>query len=165
MTVTFIPIGMISRPLRTGHSSDVVSWDYVNSDVRPWWDFSLSSPRCRDCRFATTIVEQVEIRIAKVTVCYAVNKVMETGLRKAEPCWVIKHFIGDILRGSRKGNREDDSEWQPEKNERQVAVKVTSDKREIWFIHRTRLKCRLSHELLRIDNDPNMNEERDEEWK
>lgn len=153
----------MSCTLRTRVAVHIVARYDVDAHIRSR-NIGLSSSRCRDGGFAAAVVEQVDICIAKMSICDAVDDVVKAGFRQAHPGRVIKHFVADVLRRCRHRNGECDAKWQPEQHECEEAVKVASHKREIRFVHGIWLKTRLTHELLRVNYNANVNEERNQQW-
>ena len=94
-----------------------------------------------------------------MSICDAVNDVVETRFRQSNPRSVIEYFIIYILRRCRNGNGKHNAKWQPEQDECEEAVKITSHQRKVRFVHCTRLEAWLAHEFFRINYNANVNEE------
>lgn len=165
MTITFRPMRMISGPLRACVWVHVVARYDVNSHIRSGCRIGLSTSCSGHCRLAATIVEQIEVCVAEMAISYAVDYVVKARLGQSEPCRIVEHFVVDVLRRCRVWDGKHDAEWQPEHHERQIAVKVASDQREVGLVCGSLLKARLTHEFLSVDDDTDVDEEWDEKRK
>lgn len=98
-----------------------------------------------------------------MSVCDAVNDVVEARFRQSNPDRVIKHFVADVLWRCRKRDGKDDSKWQPEEDKCQKAVKVASYEREVGLVSGAFLEAWLAHKSFSVDYDSDVNEKRDEQ--
>jgi len=105
-------------------------------------------------------VEQVDVRVAEVTVAGAVHQVVEAGLAEGQPREVVEHLRGRPLDG---GQREDDGERRPEHDEHDEAVRVGQHQRVVPVERQWWLEARVQPGHVHLVRDAQVQPGRDEQ--
>lgn len=90
------------------------------NDVHPEAHVAARPPR-EAHRLTATVVEELDVSAAKVSVCHAVEDVVEAGFRQGEPGQVVEHAGTDRLEGVHADRQ---AERQPEHDEHQAATHI-----------------------------------------
>lgn len=155
MRVTLVPVTMaVARSLRTRIRIHIVSGNDVDSHIgRRSTHFVPLAPRHRNGRLAAAVVEQIDVRIAKVPVRDAIDDVVEAGLAQSEPGGIVEHAIRHI---GRRVIGENDAERQPENDENDETVEVGARQRQVPGVVQAGLEVGRPHEALHVHDDPDV---------
>lgn len=137
------------------------TWNNVNSHI---WsrDVCVASSGRRYRCLAATVVEKLDVCVPEMSICHAVDHIVEAGLWKSNPCCHVECLVSDISRRCWDWKRKNYNEGKPEDDKREKTVEVTAYEWKVRLVRHAWLKAWLTHELFCIDDDPNVDEECDE---
>jgi hypothetical protein len=120
-----LSLAVASSAIWTCVGVHIVTRNDVNTHVR-WIGCRTIGPLVRSLpslgghvRFATTVMEQIVVSTAKVSIGHTVDHVVETRLAQTNPGRIVKHTIGKIV-----WHTSNDSERYPEYDEGKETVEI-----------------------------------------
>lgn len=159
MHVSLAPVAVaIARSLRARVRVHVVAGNDVHTHVRRWpRHIGALSSRHRHRCLAATVMEQIDVRIAEVTVRDAIDDIVKARFAQSDPGTVVEDAIGHIGGGRMVGQH--NAERQPEGDEYQETVEIGAGQRQVPGVREAGLKVGRAHESFHIDDDAHVSVE------